>query len=65
MKIIISFILSCLLIGLFIGLIILVFIIPEIAFMIFLASAIFAFTLIIYVKIFYKNDTSKRNTRYE
>lgn len=65
MKIIISFILSCLLIGLFMGLIILIFTRPEIAFMIFLASAIFVFTLIIYAKIFYKNDTSERNTRYE
>lgn len=63
MKIIISFILSCLLIGLFIGLIILIFARPEIAFMIFLASAIFVFTLIIYAKIFYKNDTAKRNTK--
>lgn len=64
MKIIISFILSCLLIGLFIGLIILVFTRPEIAFMIFLASAISLFTLIIYAKIFYKNDTTKRNSEH-
>lgn len=62
MKIIISFILSCLSIGLAFGFIILIFIRPEIAFLIFLVSAILVFTLIIYAKIFYKNDTTKRNT---
>lgn len=61
MKIIISFILSCLSMGLFIGLIILIFTRPEIAFIIFLASCIAWFTLIIYAKIFYKDDTAKTN----
>ncbi len=63
MKIIISFILACLSMGLFIGIIILIFTRPEIALIVFLASCIAAFTLIIYAKIFYKDDTTQSNTR--
>lgn len=63
MKIIISFILACLSMVLFIGLIILIFTRPEIALIVFLGSCIAAFTLIIYAKIFYKDDTAKKNIR--
>ena len=54
--------------GLFIGIIILIFTTPEIALIVFLASCIAAFTLIIYAKYFTKmtlqKETSERTDRW-